>query len=148
MLDRPGTPGDRLVPVYSGLLASGVVTVGAVSRTGRVVSIRELGGRAGVGEERMGVHVLARGVSPTRFSPVCVGGATGTVVRVLGVETLARLDGTEELKMPVRLEVLAPRMPGYVVARLDGTTVLVTLERLDGVVVTAVLRARGDMTAG
>ena len=126
VLDRPGTPGDRLVPVYSGLLASGVVTVGLVSRMGRVVSIRELGDRVGVGEVRIGVHALARGVSPTRFSPVCVGGATGAVVRVLGVETLVRLDGKTELKIPVRLEPLGADRVGAVI----------------------VLRDRGDTTAG
>lgn len=118
VLDLPGTPGDRLVPVYSGLLASGVVIVGLVSRMGRVVSIRELGDRVGVGEVRIGVHALARGVSPTRFSPVCAGGATGTVVRVLGVEVLVRVDGKTELKIPVRLDPLGVEGLVYVLARV------------------------------
>lgn len=118
VLDLPGTPGDRLVPVYSGLLASGVVIVGLVSRMGRVVSIRERGGRVEVGDVRTGAVTVARGVSPTRSPPVRVRGATGTVVRVLGVEILVRLDGTTELKIPVRLDPLGDEGLVYVLARV------------------------------
>jgi len=146
VLDLPGTPGDRLYPVYSGLLAGAVVLVGVVSLTDRVASTRALGSRVEDGEIRTAAAARARELSPTLTGVVPVIGLG--LVRIVGAETRARLGGTTELMILVRLESLAPRMPGYVLARLGGTIVLVLEDPLDGRVVITVLRARGDTAVG
>lgn len=108
MLDLPGTPGDRLYPVYSGLLAGAVVLVGVVSLTDRVASTRALGNRVEDGDVRTAAVARAREVSPTLTPVVPVLG----LVRIVGAETRARLGGTTELRILVRLDSAAPRIPG------------------------------------
>ena len=146
VLDLPGTPGDRLYPVYSGLLAGGVVLVGVVSLTDRVASTRALGSRGEDGEIRTGDAARARELSPTLTGVVPVLGPG--LMRIVGAGTRARLGGTTELRILVRLDSAAPRIPGYVLARLGGTIVLILEDRLDGAVVIKELRERGDTSVG